>query len=194
MSNKNTVKDKKNSHGGGARTNENGLAFEKAVNPLQIFEKYNMTYTEQDGKVYYGDLLTGYYLCQYDIYPKFFDKFIKDYDEITPIKHRPDGMYVNLLNQTIYIFENKSQEGKGSVDSKILTGWYYKKIYEKYATRIGFRVEFTFILCDWFKQHKYSEYRNAIHDQKCNYTYSLRPTHLGLGELLGYNPADEPEE
>ena len=82
-------------------------------------------------------------------------------------KYLPDSVFVNDLNNTVYVIEKKFQEGGGSVDEKLQTCDFKKQIYERLLKSLNVRVEFYYILNDWFRKEEYSDVFNYIHKVGC---------------------------
>ena len=93
----------------------------------------------------------------------------------------PDDAFINVKNHTIYIIEKKFQNGSGSVDEKIQTCLYKKMQYEKLASQMGFNIEYTYVLSDWFKQDKYYDVLSYIEKTVCSYFFNELP--LGYLEI-----------
>ena len=79
------------------------------------------------------------------------------------------------------IIEVKHQEVGGSVDEKLQTCDFKKKQYIKLFSELNYKVEFMYILSDWFRQKCYKDTRDYIISVGCSYYYNYIPLHeLGL--------------
>ena len=150
---------------GGANTNATGLKFEKktSLEDLLIENEYAV---DGRGRVYDAD---GE--CRGILAPK--NLFQRRILEPCGIKMK-DYLSKRLLPDeamlcygedscTIKVLEKKFQETQGSVDEKIQTGVFKLYEYQKFAEPLSkalgkpVRIEFTYILSDWFKQPQYRD-------------------------------------
>ena len=141
-----------NKHGGGSKTNINGLHFEQttSLNDALI----NKGYTIKNG---------------YDVYKDI------NFGSIISKQLLPDDAFYNLNDNTIYILEKKFQNSHGSVDEKLQTCGFKKWEYEKLFSPINIKVEYIYILNDWFKQSKYHDTLDYINLQNCHYYFNEIP-------------------
>ena len=88
----------------------------------------------------------------------------------------------------MFILEVKHQQTTGSVDEKLQTCDFKKKQYTKLLSELNYKVEFCYILDDWFKKDEYKDVRDYIISVGCKYYYNYIPLYeLGL-------PVPTPEE
>ncbi len=88
-----------------------------------------------------------------------------------------------LENKTLFIIEIKFQNGTGSTDEKLQTCDFKRKQYVKLVHQIGLKVEYVYVLNDWFKQLKYKDVLDYIHQVGCHYKFNELPlAWLGLPE------------
>ena len=79
------------------------------------------------------------------------------------------------------IIEVKHQEVKGSVDEKLQTCDFKKKQYIKLFSELNYKVEYIYILSDWFRKECYKDVRDYIISVGCHYYYNYIPLQeLGL--------------
>lgn len=174
----------KNTYGGGANTNQTGLAFEKetSLNDALIEIGYHI----KDNEVYdIHDNFIGLSVSKYDFYKKFLeidyigpdkDKLIKvNYKQYNSKRWLPDEAFVNNLNKTVYIIEKKYQEQSGSIDEKLPNCHFKKLEYEKLCNPKGYNVEFIYVLSDWFKQNQYKDILDYIKHVECQYYFNNIP-------------------
>lgn len=65
----------------------------------------------------------------------------------------PDESFLDEENKILYILEKKFQYRSGSTDEKLQTGHFKREFYiEQYP---NYKIEYAFVLSDWFKQDKY---------------------------------------
>lgn len=73
------------------------------------------------------------------------------------------------------------QESGGSVDEKLQTCDFKKKHYEKLVERLNLKVEYAYVLCDWFKSDKYKDTIEYVKSVNCHYFFNELPLEfLGL--------------
>ena len=162
---------KPNKHGGGAKTNTNGLKFERdtdfseLVDSLPNYEVKEIDF--KDKKVTKGfdvfrigeEKPIGKIMPQY----RFYD-FLKELEiENTNSKQwKPDEVFINFENHTVYIVEKKWQESEGSVDEKLLGFGNKRRIYQRLLDSVHegepFSVQFIFVgNKSFFGQDKYRD-------------------------------------
>lgn len=168
-----------NTHGGGARTNLNGLRFEQttSLNEALINAGYNVT----DYIVSYGSRKIGMSVPQKKLYTYFLVPRGINYTDYNSKEWHPDEAFINFNNNTAYIIEKKYQNSSGSVDEK-LPGCHFKKLeYQKLFNPLNIHVEFIYIFNDWFLDKRYRDTLEYIENMGCHYFYNEIPLHcLGL--------------
>lgn len=169
---------KPNKHGGGALTNANGLLFEQTTS-LDEALRQNGYSVSDTGEVKYNNVLIGYSRAKYK-----FRKYLKENNvnlEINSDILLPDDTFINTKNKTVYIIEKKFQSGSGSVAEKIQTCEYKKQQYQKLVSQMGYEIEYAYVLCDFFKNPKFSDALKYIKSKKCYYFFNELPLKfLGL--------------
>ncbi|MDA9753706.1 hypothetical protein N9V35_00695 [bacterium] len=171
---------KPNKVGGGAKTNVNGLAFEGRTNLLDAF-KADKNFEIVRSKVFYNNQLIGEYLEKHSFYKDFLEPNGISYRDINSKKYLPDSVFYNHKNKTVYIIEKKFQEQGGSVDEKIQTCGFKKHIFSKLITPMGLKIEYYYLLNDWFDQSQYNDVFDYIKEVGCKYFINFIPfDELGL--------------
>jgi hypothetical protein len=101
----------------------------------------------------------------------------------------PDDALLVIIRDTLFIIEVKYQEVAGSVDEKLQTCDFKRKQYIKLVTPIKLRVEYVYVLSDWFRDPAYGDVLAYIHSVNCSYYFGSLPlAWLGLPE-----PPSSPE-
>lgn len=168
-----------NIHGGGSMTNFNGLHFEQETSLDEAL--INKGYSIRDSKVYKGTKIVGISAEKYKLYKKILEPNGIDYAQIISKRMLPDEAFYNCCNNTIYIIEKKFQSGSGSVDEKIQTCDFKKKQYDKLFYLLNIRVEYIYVLNNWFKRPEYRDALDYINSVGCHYFYNEIPLEfLGL--------------
>lgn len=163
-----------NIYGGGAQTNANGLTFERdtsldealmeagyIINDCEVFDKENN--------------LIGLSIPKNNLYKNFLEKQNIDYKKYNSKKWLPDEAFLNFSNKTIYIIEKKYQETPGSVDEKLPNCDFKKKEYIKLFNPLEIRVEYIYILSEWFENPVYADVLEYIEQVGCKYFYNKLP-------------------
>ena len=165
-----------NTHGGGARTNVNGLRFERLSNILEMISKQtnlciidNTIYNSEDAHV-------ADFYEKHDFYKLFLNQSNVDWKGIISSKLLPDSAIIT--HDTVFIVEMKYQNSHGSVDEKLQTCDFKKKQYQKLCNPIGFKVEYIYLLNNWFKQKKYDDVFDYIDSVGCKYFIDILPLEI----------------
>lgn len=170
---------KPNIHGGGAKTNINGLTFEQTTS---LDESFTLAgYKVENHEVYYNDEIIGLSVPKHCFYKHFLvpnEVIQKDY---TSKKWLPDECFVNYKSNCVYIIEKKFQNRSGSVDEKIPNCDFKKRIYEKLCNPVKFKVQFIYIFSDWFTAPRYKDMLEYVNSVGCSYYFNKIPLDaLGL--------------
>lgn len=155
------------------RANKNGLLFEKKTSLKKALEE-NDFFVNKSGDIYKGDEFIGKSIGQTKMY-RFLSSKGVDYKKINSKQYRPDEALLNNRNKTVYIIEKKFQSTSGSVDEKLQTCEFKKMIFQRLFEKIGYKVEYIYVLSDWFKQPSYNDVLEFIKDKGCDYYYNEIP-------------------
>jgi len=172
---------------GGAKTNASGLAFERDVSLSELLLNEGFTIRQTS----YGETLfdktnkiLGVLLPKRKIYEYLYNNSIIQDRKATGVLSKrlfPDNAFYNFTNKTLYIIEVKFQESFGSVDEKLQTCDYKKKIYIKLFGKHIQKVEFIYILNEWFERPEYKDTLGYIEEVGCHYYFKQIPLeNLGL--------------
>lgn len=74
-----------------------------------------------------------------------------------------------------YIIEKKFQNSAGSVDEKLPGCDFKKRIYQKLFKNLNYKVEYLYVLSDWFKQAQYRDVLEYIREVECHYFFNEIP-------------------
>ncbi len=165
---------KPNIHGGGFNTNIHGLNFEKRTDFLTSLQEH--PYFKIDNitgikNIYYKKNLIGRYTEKKNFYKYFLIKEGVKWTEVVSKQYLPDAVFINDINKTIYIIEKKYQQGPGSVDEKLQTCDFKKKIYKKLIDNCkhSYKTEYYYLLSDWFKRDEYTDVKKYIRSVNCKF-------------------------
>lgn len=164
---------------GGFKT-KTGLAFEERIDLRTAFTKFQ-GYTAEDGKLFYNSKLVAELYKKHDFYNNFLRKHNISPKGIISKKLLPDEAIFVIKNKTLFIIEMKFQEVAGSVDEKLQTCDFKKKQYKKLLKRTKLKVEYVYVLGNWFKHESYKDVLAYIKSVKCHYFFETLPFEfLGL--------------
>ncbi|MCS6981487.1 MAG: hypothetical protein NZM65_04745 [Flavobacteriales bacterium] len=130
--------------------------------------------------VYFDDELVARCFKKHEFY-KFLEENNINWKHIISRKLLPDDAILVIVRETLFIIEVKYQEVAGSVDEKLQTCDFKRKQYLKLVTPLGLRVEYVYVLSDWFKQPQYKDVLEYIQSVNCHYKFNELPlSWLGL--------------
>ena len=169
---------------GGAST-LTGLHFEKKVDFQKVIGGMpGYEIKEVPGKVGMGVYFKGGLVARcfkkYDFY-KFLLESKIDWKKLVSSRLVPDDALLVIVRETLFIIEIKSQKGQGSVDEKLQTCDFKRKKYLKLVSSLGLKVEYVYVLSDWFKKPRYKDVLEYVHSVNCHYRFNDLPlAWLGL--------------
>ena len=119
-----------------------------------------------------------------------FYKYLEEHDvdwhsKLTK-KLLPDDALLVIVRETLFIIEVKYQQVDGSVDEKLQTCDFKRKQYLKLVVGLGLKVEYVYVLNDWFKDPRYKDVLDYINSVNCHYRFGSLPlAWLGLPDPEG---------
>lgn len=166
---------KRNTNGGGGKTNKSGLKFEQETS-LNIALESN-GYQISDNLVYNKYDLVGVLCGKYNLYKFLEEKGLKDSKERISKKLVPDDAFFNCNDKILYIIEKKFQNVGGSVDEKLQTCDFKRKQYLKLIENLNeiLDVKYIYVLNDWFKKDAYKDTLKYIKEVECSYYFNELP-------------------
>ena len=174
------VKDGK----GGEKT-LTGLNFEEKVDFIDLLKKINGYEIKKSRKnvgldIYFNDKLIARMFKKHDFY-RFLEESNIDWKKLISKKLLPDDALLVIIRETLFIIEVKYQQVAGSVDEKLQTCDFKRKQYLKLVNSLGLKVEYVYILNDWFKDPSYKDVLDYINSVNCHYKFNELPlAWLGL--------------
>jgi site-specific DNA-methyltransferase (adenine-specific) len=171
---------------GGANT-LTGLHFERKVDLHDLLAaKPGYEVKKISGKagkgVYFKGRLVARCFRKYDFY-KFLDEEGVDWKSMLSKRLLPDDALLVIVRETLFIIEVKYQQGAGSVDEKLQTCDFKKKQFQKLVRSLNLKVEYVYILNDWFSDPTYKDCLDYIDSVGCHYRFNTLPlSWLGLPE------------
>lgn len=105
-------------HGGGSRTNKNGLLFEQITSLDDALEEAGIEVIQH--RVFKNNVLIGYSVSKSKLYSIFLKPRGINYKEYNSKQWQPDECFINEQNKFAYIIDKKFQNSSGIVDEKSL--------------------------------------------------------------------------
>ncbi len=174
-----------NTVGGGNQTNVNGLAFEQQTTLADALMDAGLLITPNN-MIYIGEENVGKLTQKNHLYKDFLEPMGVDWKDYLSKRMLPDDCFVNYRDKTVYIIEKKFQSSAGSVDEKLQTCDFKRRQYEKLFNVIGYRTQYIYLLCDWFRQPEYRDVLEYIRLVGCDYFFNEIPLErLNIGALPG---------
>lgn len=169
---------------GGANT-QTGLRFEGDVDLRSLLNNiHGYKIKVQEGQagdfVYFHEELVARCFKKHQFYGFLGENGI-DWVGIISKKLLPDDALLVVVRETLFIIEVKYQQVAGSVDEKLQTCDFKRKQYLKLVKGLELKVEYVYVLNDWFKQPGYKDVLDYIHSVNCHYKFGELPlAWLGL--------------
>lgn len=174
-------------HGYGGANTLTGLNFEREVDFQDLlaakpgYEVKPVLGTTGKGIFFKGKLVARCFRKN-DFY-KFLEEQGVDWKAKVSKRLLPDDALLVIVRETLFIIEVKYQQVAGSVDEKLQTCDFKRKQYVKLVADLGLKVEYVYVLNDWFKDPAYKDVLDYIHSVNCHYRFGSLPlAWLGLPE------------
>ena len=171
---------------GGAST-LTGLKFEKKVDFLTLIKKVDGYRVQKSdlcfcSDVYFDGTLVAKVFKKHGFY-RFLENEGIDWKSAVSKKLLPDDALLVIVRETLFIIEVKYQQVHGSVDEKLQTCDFKRKQYLKLVQPLGLKVEYVYVLNDWFNDPSYKDVLDYINSVNCHYKFGELPlAWLGLPE------------
>lgn len=171
--------------GSGGGTTITGLNFEKKVDFRELIiaiPGYGLKKVPHKAGlgVFFENKLVARCFRKHDFY-RFLEEERVDWKRIISKKLLPDDALLVIVRETLFIIEVKYQQVAGSVDEKLQTCDFKRKQYLKLVAPLGIKVEYVYVLSDWFKKPEYKDVLDYIHSVNCHYKFNELPlSWLGL--------------
>ncbi len=171
--------------GEGGGSTLTGLKFEQEVSFIELLNKipgYSIGIVENKAGlgIFFENILVARCFRKYEFY-RFLSENKIDWSSILSRKLLPDDALLVIVRETLYIIEVKFQHVTGSVDEKLQTCDFKRKQFLKLVTPLGFKVEYVYVLSEWFKKPEYKDVLDYIQSVNCHYKFNELPlSWLGL--------------
>jgi hypothetical protein len=169
---------------GGANT-LTGLNFESKVDFQTLLGKISgysidkITDKAGMGVFFEGELIARCFK-KHDFY-KFLDEFEVDWHKMLSEKLLPDDAMLVIVRETLFIIEVNYQKMTDAEDEELMLCDFNRKQYLKLVAPLGFKVEYVYVLNDWFKKPEYKDMLDYIQSVNCHYRFNELPlAWLGL--------------
>ena len=162
-----------------------GLHFEDKANFQNLLKKIDgYEITAVNGKsgesVFFQGNIVARCFKKHGFY-KFLEENNIDWKSLISKKLLPDDALLVIIRETLFIIEVKFQQVAGSVDEKLQTCDFKRKQYLKLVSSLELKVEYVYVLSDWFKKPEYKDVLDYIHSVNCHYKFNELPlAWLGL--------------
>jgi hypothetical protein len=162
-----------------------GLNFERTVDFQELLAaKPGYEIKEIPGKAGKGVFFEGELVARLfrkNGFYKYLDENDVDWHAILSKKLLPDDALLVIVRETLFIIEVKYQQVAGSVDEKLQTCDFKRKQYQKITAKLGLKVEYVYVLNDWFKNPAYKDVLDYVNSVNCHYRFNTLPlAWLGL--------------
>ena len=158
---------------------EKKVDFQKLIGAIHGYEVKKVAAKAGMGVFFEGNLVARCFR-KYDFY-KFLTESNIEWGNILSKKLLPDDALLVIVRETLFIIEVKYQQVGGSVDEKLQTCDFKRKQYLKLVSPLGLKVEYVYVLSDWFKDPGYKDVLDYIHSVNCHYKFNELPmAWLGL--------------
>lgn len=164
---------------GGAKT-KTGLSFEGKVDFLTAIQK-KQGYSIKGNRIFYKNKEVALSFKKHELY-RYLEERGVNYKKIITKKLLPDDAIFVIIKNTFFILEIKFQEVTGSTDEKLQTCDFKIKQYRKLVAPLKVKVEYIYVLNDWFKKPEYKDVLDYIKSiDGCSYYFNELPLEkLGL--------------
>lgn len=165
--------------GTGGGTTITGLNFEKKINLTTLLGQIQGYRVEENLRgagtdIYFEDDLVARCFSKHDFY-KFIEEKGIDWKKFLSQKLLPDDALFVIVRESLFIIEVKYQQVAGSVDEKLQTCDFKRKQYMKLLNPLGIKVEYVYVLNDWFKHPRYKDVLDYINSVNCHYKFNELP-------------------
>ncbi|MCX7649077.1 MAG: hypothetical protein N2050_00810 [Flavobacteriales bacterium] len=171
--------------GRGGSNTLTGLNFEKRVDLITLLSEIpGYSVGEEKDKagifIYFKRKIVARCFKKHSFY-KFLEENNVDWKSRISKRLLPDDALLVIIRETLFIIEIKYQQVPGSVDEKLQTCDFKRKQYLKLVSPLGLRVEYVYVLNDWFKKKEYKDTLDYIQSVNCHYKFNNLPlSWLGL--------------
>ncbi len=171
--------------GKGGGNTKTGLIFEERVDLISLLQRIDgytvkKTNNQSGAKIFYNNEEVAHCFKKHEFY-RFLAEYQIDWKKYLSKQLLPDNGLFVIVRDTLFIIEIKFQQVTGSVDEKLQTCDFKRKQYSKLVRELGWKVEYVYVLNDWFKKDCYKDTLEYINSMNCHYLFNEIPLKwLGL--------------
>lgn len=158
--------------GKGGSNTQTGLRFEERINLATAIDALDYYEVKGDDVFFKGKKVAQLY-TKNKLYRNLLEEKGVNYKDIISKRLLPDEAV--LIGKTLFIVEMKFQYVAGSVDEKLQTCDFKRKQYVKLLEPIGIKVEYIYVLNDWFKKEEYKDVLSYVESVGCHYYFNEIP-------------------
>ncbi len=169
--------------GKGGDSTGTGLRFEGKVDFLTLIEEvpgYTIRKALVGKEILFENRVYATCFKKYKFYEYLKNEGVK-WNDLISKRLLPDDAILVICSGTLFIIEVKYQQVEGSVDEKLQTCDFKLKQYTKLVSPLNLKVEYLYVLNDWFKKPGYKDVLDYIISVGCHYEFNELPlARLGL--------------
>ncbi|MGL4768829.1 MAG: hypothetical protein ACRCW6_01205, partial [Mycoplasmoidaceae bacterium] len=169
-------------YGIGGNHTKTGIKYQSHKSLINVFKEIpNYKVEEQKDNngeydILYNNKLVAKIFNSHSIYKFLLKKHKIDWKNHISAKLIPDDSIFVYKNNNFYIIEIKWQEVSGSTDEKLQTCDFKRKQWTKLLSNLNInKVEYFYILNDWFRDSKYKDVLDYIISVNCKYFFEYIP-------------------
>jgi len=130
--------------------------------------------------LFYREHLLGRYLKNNEFY-----RFLKEegvqWNKIISEKIEYQSIFILIKEKNIYHILLLNEDSPDFVEEKLMLSDFEKKQTEKLVKPLGLKLEYVYVLNDWFKKKEYKDVLDYIESVNCHYKFNELPlAWLGL--------------
>lgn len=172
--------------GFGGGSTKTGLNFEEKADfltALASVDGYNISDSPGRKIVTFRGSVVAECYRKHDLYKFLASTGVPNWNERVSKRLLPDDALFVISSKTLFIVEIKWQQVAGSVDEKLQTCDFKRRQYEKLFYGTGVRIQYVYLLNDWFRKPEYSDVLSYIEEVACFYFFDRVPmSFFGLPE------------
>lgn len=151
------------------------LHFENKVDFKTLISKMKNYEVKNEHEIFYLWKKVWEVYKKHKLYKEFLLPKWVNFKEYISSKLLPDNAIFVIINNTMFIVEVKFQKVHGSVDEKLQTCWFKKAQYNRLFQPLWIKVEYCYVLSNWFKKDKYNDTLAYVQMMDCKYFYEKLP-------------------
>ena len=111
----------------------------------------------------------------------FLDESKINWPEMLSQELLPDEVTLVIARKTLFVIDVSYQNTTDVDDEELMLCDFKRKQYLKLVSPLGLKVEYVYVLNDWFKKPEYKDVLDYIHSVNCHYRFNELPlAWLGL--------------